>query len=355
MLRVVKPKTRKARRALDLRAPKLHENTKKLVLLHGTTNSAVVKGVLSDLHALKRANGKAVKLNHKNDGIRPFEAGGETSLEFLSQKTDCSLFGFASHTKKRPHNLILGRMFDYHLLDMVELGVDKHVSIKEMGPGGKYAPQLGSKPCIVFLGADFEAKPELLQLKSILLDFFRGEVVETLNLAGLDRVFICMALEGKVWLRHCAVRLKKSGTSVPRIELVAVGPSLDFTLRRHRVPGEELAKAAMKAPKSGGEKKKVKNVSTDMLEGKIGRIYMPKQEIDQMALKKMKGLKRERRDKASARSGESGSSGKRERDEAGEGKRKGDSPGLANGARASSQQQTKRHRREEKRREGDAA
>lgn len=43
-----------------------------------------------------------------------------------------------------------------------------------------------------------------------------------------------------------------------------------------------------------------KNVSTDVLDGKIGRMYMPKQDVDTMALKKMKGLKRERREKAEA-------------------------------------------------------
>lgn len=40
----------------------------------------------------------------------------------------------------------------------------------------------------------------------------------------------------------------------------------------------------------------VKNVGSDMLDGKVGRIYMPKQEVDSMALNKMKGLKRERRE-----------------------------------------------------------
>jgi hypothetical protein len=31
-----------------------------------------------------------------------------------------------------------------------------------------------------------------------------------------------------------------------------------------------------------------KNVGTDVLEGKVGRIYMPKQDVDNIALRKMK-------------------------------------------------------------------
>lgn len=40
-----------------------------------------------------------------------------------------------------------------------------------------------------------------------------------------------------------------------------------------------------------------KNVSTDILDGKVGRIYVPKQEVGTMALAKMKGGKRERRER----------------------------------------------------------
>ena len=43
-------------------------------------------------------------LQRKNE-ILPFEDC--KSIEFLAEKNDCSLFAFASHTKKRPHNLIL--------------------------------------------------------------------------------------------------------------------------------------------------------------------------------------------------------------------------------------------------------
>ena len=59
---------------------------------------------------------------------------------------------------------------------MVELGIDRSVSITELGGGGKYAPQLGSKPCLVFVGEDFETKPDMSLVKSMLVDIFRGEV-----------------------------------------------------------------------------------------------------------------------------------------------------------------------------------
>lgn len=300
MLRIVKPKTKRAKRELEKRAPKVDENSKKILLLHGTKTTATIKQVLSDIYHLRKDGGKAIKYTKKNEAIRPFEGGGETSLEFLSQKTDCSLFAFGSHSKKRPNNLVLGRMFDYKVFDMMEVGIENFKSIESLGGGKKAAPQAGSKPCFAFIGEKFESEPKFRHFKELIVDCMRGEVVETINLQGLDKVFICIAVGEKVVFKHCAIRFKKSGTKVPRVELVEAGPCMDMVLRRSREPTADLRKEAMRlAPKSA--KKKIKNVSTDSLAGKVGRMYVPSQEVGEMALTKMKGLKRERREAAAAK------------------------------------------------------
>lgn len=295
MLRATKPKTKRGLRELERRAPKLEEDVKKVLLLHGTTTSSVMKGVLSDFYRLRKAGGNAIKYTRKNENIRPFESGGENYLEFLSRKTDCSLFVFGSHSKKRPHNLVVGRMYDHHVYDLIEIGVERFEPILTFGGGKKNSPQEGSKPCLVFIGEGFEQDDKLKHLKEILVDLLRGKVVENLNLAGLDRVFLCVAAGDKVYFKHCAICLKKSGTKVPKIELVEVGPSLDLVVRRNRLPNEELKKEATKMTLKS-TKKKVKNVSRDSLSGKVGRIYVPQQEVKKIALAKMKGLKRHRQE-----------------------------------------------------------
>ena len=66
------------------------ESGKKTLILHGTKTSAVLNSVLTQIYHLKKES--AVKYSRKNENINPFESGGETSLEFFSQKTDCSIF-----------------------------------------------------------------------------------------------------------------------------------------------------------------------------------------------------------------------------------------------------------------------
>lgn len=295
MLHIKTPKTGRARRELKKIAPKLVETGKKTLILHGTKTSNVLNAVLTEIYHLKKDN--AVKYTRKNDNIRPFESGGETSLEFYSLKTDCSLFVFGSTSKKRPDNLVIGRTYDHHIYDLVEVGVENFKSMQSFSYDKKLAPLIGSKPFFAFIGEGFENVEELKHMKEVLLDLFHGEVVTNLNLAGLDRVYVCTAVSpNRVFFTHCALRLKKSGTIVPRMELVEVGPSMDLVIRRHRLPDEGLRKESIKtAPEL--KKKKVKNVSGDIIEGKIGKIYIPDQQVGSVPLpNKSKGLKRERRE-----------------------------------------------------------
>lgn len=40
-------------------------------------------------------------------------------------------------------------------------------------------------------------------------------MTDQISLMGLDHVFVCTAVEGKIYFRHYSINLKKSGTNVP--------------------------------------------------------------------------------------------------------------------------------------------
>jgi ribosome production factor 2 len=126
MQRVVKPRNQKAKRALEAREPKAIENTKKALFLRGLKCSDRLQRCMKDLAALKRPH--VEQYGQKND-LHPFEDA--TKLEGFGRKEDASLFAFGCHSKKRPDNLVLGRMFDGHLLDMVEMGLVGYKGLAE--------------------------------------------------------------------------------------------------------------------------------------------------------------------------------------------------------------------------------
>ena len=70
----------------------------------------------------------------------------------------------------------MGRTYDHHIYDLVELGVENFKSMKSFSYDRKLAPQIGSKPFFAFVGEGFESVEELKHLKEVLLDLFRGEV-----------------------------------------------------------------------------------------------------------------------------------------------------------------------------------
>jgi len=291
MNRVVKPKNKRVKRALEDREPKAIENTKTALFVRGANCSELVQNCMKDLCVLKKPN--SISFNQKND-IRPFEDA--TKLEFFSKKNDSSLFMFGNHNKKRPHNLIVGRMFDYHMLDMVELGIESYKPLKDFKTT-KVAS--GSKPCLLFEGDAFSdpANLEGQRLKSLLMDFFRGPEVTNLRLAGIEHCLQFTATDNKVLFRSFKIVLQKSASRIPRVELQEIGPRIDWIVRRSQLASDDLFKEACKQVANVRKVKKVKNVSEDVFGTKMGRVHIDAQKVGTIQTRKFKGLKETKEEK----------------------------------------------------------
>uniref|UniRef100_A0A2K5QZX2 Ribosome production factor 2 homolog n=1 Tax=Cebus imitator TaxID=2715852 RepID=A0A2K5QZX2_CEBIM len=228
----------KAKRFLEKRELKLNENIKNAMLIEGGNANATVTQVLKDVNALKKPHSILYK---KKNVTRPFQ--DQTSLEFFSNKSDCSLFMFGSHNKKWPNNLVIGHMYDYHVLGMIELGIENF---------NNKCPE-GTKPMLIFAGDDFDVTEDYRRLKSLLIDLFRGPTVSNIRLAGLEYIPHFTALNGKIYFRSYKLLLKKSGSLKP---------------------------------------KKKKNISHDTFGTTYGRIHMQKQDLSKLQTRKMKGVKK---------------------------------------------------------------
>jgi Brix domain len=94
--------------------------------------------MMTSLKELKTLQVPLSKLLTKKNNILPFNnntasSRGESCVEFLCTKNDCSLFAAATHNKKRPNNLVIRRMFNHQVLDKVEFGIHRFKSMKDYG------------------------------------------------------------------------------------------------------------------------------------------------------------------------------------------------------------------------------
>jgi len=288
---VPKKKVQKKRvlRAIAKKEPKTFENTKTAMFVRGTTGSQTTVDLMKDLALLKKPYATSLK---KKNNILPFEDAA--SLEFLSKANDCSLAVFASHSKKRPDNLVFTRFFDHLVLDMFEVGVEAFKSMSSFPAQSR--PQVDNKPCFVFTGEEFEQKEDHKRFANLLLDFFRGTITKSINLAGLDHVIVCTSTPDRVLFRVYRTELKRSGSKIPHVELVEIGPSVDFVMRRNSLASDDLMKKACRIPQElYAPQRKVKNITKSKF-NTTGRVHMGRQELSTLQLRKNPVLKRKRRE-----------------------------------------------------------
>lgn len=292
-----KPRNARSKRALDKKAPKAIENPKRALFLRGTTCSQVTQDALTDLYSLRRP--LAQKFTKKND-IHPFEDA--TSLEFFSEKNDSSILVFGSSSKKRPHTLTMVRTFAHKVLDMMELHIDPE-SFRMLSQFKNKKCAVGLKPLLLFSGTPFESpvSDEYTMAKSFFVDFFKGEPADKVDVEGLQYMVSISArdtVDGEeakpaIHLRVYLIKTKKSGQKLPRVEVEEMGPRIDFRVGRIKEPDEAVLKEAMRKARTSQERPK-KNISTDIVGDKIGRIHLGKQDLKELQTRKMKGLKRSR-------------------------------------------------------------
>ena len=238
-------------------------------------------------------------MNKKNEHIYPFE--NVESLEFLALKNDCGLVVFGSSSKKRPNTITVCRMFDSRLLDMLELSL---IPAPEEADATKLQIGVEMKPMILFAGsmwddASASEQGSMFQtLKGLFLDIFSGEEVKTIDVEGLQYLLLIASGEPDagqkpvIHLRWYKIKTRKSGQKLPRVDLDEVGPKLDFRVGRFREAEASVMKEALKRGKTADQPRTKKNIETDLVGDKMGRVHLGRQDLSQLQTRKMKGLKR---------------------------------------------------------------
>jgi len=296
------PKARVTRYLRKHAEPQLEESAKSALLLRGIRCNDAMTTVLKDLRSTKAPHSKLLT---KNNVILPFDYEGQQSLEFLTTKNDCSLFALASHNKKRPNNLTIGRTFDRRILDVAELGVVKYKSLLDYG--GVPKKRMGSKPMMLFVGDRWHIDPTYARLQNLLIDFHRGDVIKKIVLSGVDHVIMFTMVEDPDRVNnddsliskpiihqrtyYCKLKKNPSGGRTPVPYLTPSGPDMDFILRRTEFATPEVWEVANRQP-TANKTKKIKNRKTNVFGETVGRLHLERQDIDNMGGKKSKALRK---------------------------------------------------------------
>jgi Brix domain len=296
-----KPKNPRTARILKKKEPQLIETPKRTLLLHGTKCPHVLSTVLKTIHGLTNPN--SVLFHKKNDNIHPFES--VESIEFLADKNECGIVAYGSSNKKRPNCVTLARIYNKKVLEMFELLLILPDAGEEQIPTPnalKFEIGIGMKPMMLFAGSIWEDNTSgtYAMIKSVLLDVFKGEETDKIDVEGLQFLMMVAAEEPAeagllptIHLRWYKIHTKRSGHKLPRVELKPIGPKFDFRIGRVREADPDVMKEAMKQGKRPNEEAKTKkNISMDSMGDKIGRIHLGKQDLANLQTRKMKGLKR---------------------------------------------------------------
>lgn len=317
-------KNRTTRRALKKYEPKDIENPKKILFLKGSNTSEVVSDAIRDVQSITKPYNTKLK---KKNAFTPFE--GRQHIEFLGFKNDCSLFCFGSSNKKRPNNLTIGRLFDFHVLDMVELGIIAADPLDLSRAVGTDAGSLGGKAFFVFDGSEFSSDPSFFRLKNLLVDFFRGNNDPEISLDGCDRVLYfslrsangedaCVAPSTDCYgtkppaekgntiliMRHYAVQKPSVAgglsKSLKNAELFDIGPNFDFEVRRASFATPQEFKMACRVPKSvlATLRSTQDNVQTDGMQNLRGQLHVGTQNLNELNLRRFKAKKGKREEKS---------------------------------------------------------
>ena len=103
------------------------------------------------------------------------------------------MFLFGSHSKKRPNNIVIGRMYDEKVLDMVEMGIKSITAINEFNESPDLAYHV--RPFLIFQGDLWETDETFKKMRNLLNDFFfENDKMEGIEIDHILKVVVSFTI-----------------------------------------------------------------------------------------------------------------------------------------------------------------
>lgn len=248
---------------------------------------------MKDLH-FQRGSGDISKLFLRTGkDVHPFDDIGPVERMAVNQQS--TLFVCGTHQKKRPDNVIFGRLFSDHILDLFEFGLFEYEPVQSFKP---VDVNTMIKPVLVFQGEQFDFVSKHRRFKNYLIDFFKMVDYEEANIAELKRVMVFTAQgETKITFKQFEVNpgseINQTDVKNETLKMNEIGPRFTLHWRRDKIGSDDLFKEACKQPKIRNMEmhKAKKNMFTDEFGQQMGKVFLQHQDLSTMATRKWKKQK----------------------------------------------------------------
>ena len=285
-----KPKSRKAKKIIERKEYILQHDPKHTVFMKGSHCSQIWSNAMKELHKMRDPDISKTLLSVCHD-VLPFEDA--SYIEKTAYKHDAGIVVCGTHNKKRPNNMIICRLYDMKILDMLEFGVEEWKTMQEFGRS--HSIEVGQQPILIFQGDAFDLSEKHLKFKNMMIDFFRIKHLESVNILALQRIvtFTATSTDGNITIQQFETEKINEGLAGEnKIETKEVGPKISLSLRRIKDADRDTWKAATKVIKSKSKQlDKKHNISYNELGQKIGKAYIQQQDLVTLGLRKLKRKK----------------------------------------------------------------
>lgn len=285
-----KPKSHKVKKLLERKEKILQNDPKHSVFMKGNKCSQVVMDTMRELHKMRNLDISKCLLQKKNE-MQPYEDA--SGIEKVAYKHDAGFVCFGNHNKKRPNNMILTRMYNIKVLDMLEFGINECKTMQDYGNIEQI--EVGQQPILLFQGDAFDLSDKHIKFKNMMIDFFRIKHLDNINILEVHRIitFTCKSTEEDIVMQQFeSGKINEGLAGQGNIDLKEIGPKISMEFRRCKMPDNDTWKAATKVQKSKAKQMDKKhNITKNALGQRIGKAFIQQQDLGTLALKKPKRSK----------------------------------------------------------------
>lgn len=251
--------------------PEVVESSKKLLVISPCPNNPAVSPLIALFLGIKK---NAVKHTDKDGIYQPTTSNASVSngkLEALMKRLDCSLFAYIYSNKSNVPRIIVGRTFEYEIVDLTQYSVTHSLPNINMLTNSVNVLLVHRDPYVTDVNT-----------LNLIMDLLRDSVPAAIGL-GLIKYGVGL----NVSKERITIDVLEFASAPFKISSIAGPVHLDI-MEEHRMNYLQQKESSKQIRQT---EKKIKNVEKSILNSTLGVLHLEKQDLREIQLSKGKALR----------------------------------------------------------------